>query len=209
MVRIRVRIGFSKQDDLRWVGHRDWMRLLERMFRRAALPLRMSEGYHPKPRMMFPLPLAVGLIGRQEVMEFELSEMLAAAEIRRRIESQAPPGFTLRTVEVLPEGAPKAQVRSASYAAPIPPARRAELPRRIADFLAREHCPIARSHGRAPLDVRPLVEELSFREGVLEMRLRRDPRGSAGPREVLSALGLDELETQGAVLSRTAVEVLS
>jgi radical SAM-linked protein len=208
MVRVRVRIGFGKQDDLRWVGHRDLMRLFERMFRRADLPLGRSEGFHPKPRMTFPLPLAVGLVGREEIMEFELSEALAAPEIRRRLSLQAPPGLVLRAVEVMPPGAAKVRVRSASYAAPIPPARRAELPGRIADLLAREHCPVARSRGRPTIDVRPLVEELTFGEGRLQMRLRVEQSGSAGPREVLSALGLDGLEAEGVVLNRTAVEVL-
>ncbi|MBN2579962.1 MAG: DUF2344 domain-containing protein [Pirellulales bacterium] len=208
MVRIRVRICFGKQDDLRWVGHRDLMRLFERMFRRADLPLSRSEGYHPKPRMTFPLPLAVGLIGREEIMEVELSAALPTEEIRNRLLRQLPPGVTLRAVEVLPPDARKARVRSASYAAPIPPSRRADLPRRIADFLAQGHCPIVRSRGRAPLDVRPLVEDLTFREGALQMRLRNEPGGSPGPREILSALGLDGLETQGAVLTRTAVETL-
>jgi radical SAM-linked protein len=207
MVRIRVRMVFGKRDDLRWVGHRDLMRLMERMFRRADLPLGRSEGFHPKPRMTFPLPLAVGLTGGEEVMEFELSEALAAEEIRNRLAPQLPRGLTLRRIEAPAPGPGKVRVRSAAYAAPIPPSRRPELPERIRDFLAQEHCPIARSRGRPPLDVRPLVEDLVFREDVLQMRLRNEPSGSAGPREVLSALGLDGLEAQGVVLSRTAVEV--
>jgi hypothetical protein len=39
------------------------------------------------------------------------------------------------------------------------------------------------------------------------MRLRIDQSGSAGPREVLKALGLDDLESQGLSLVRTAVEI--
>ena len=61
MVRHRVRIRFRKQDDLRWIGHRDLMRCCERWFRRAGVALRRSEGFHPKPRMSFPSALAVGI----------------------------------------------------------------------------------------------------------------------------------------------------
>jgi radical SAM-linked protein len=206
MVRIRVRMIFGKQDDLRWVGHRDLMRLMERMFRRAELPLGRSEGFHPKPRMTFPLPLAVGLTGREEIMEFELSEALSAEEIRHRLGPQLPRGLTLGRLEAPAPGPGKVRVRSATYAACIPPSRQENLPERIAGFLSLEHCPIPRSRGRAPLDIRPLVEELNFREGVLQMRLLNEPSGSAGPREVLSALGLEGLEAQGVVLSRTVVE---
>ena len=74
MVRHRVRIRFCKQGDLRWIGHRDLMRCMERLFRRAALPLGMSQGFHPKPRMSFPAALAVGIAAMDEVMELELAE---------------------------------------------------------------------------------------------------------------------------------------
>jgi hypothetical protein len=34
-VRLRMLIRFTKRDDLRWLSHRDLMRLWERLFRRA------------------------------------------------------------------------------------------------------------------------------------------------------------------------------
>ena len=120
MVRLRVRIRFSKQGDLRLIGHRDLMRCLERLFRRAGLALSFSQGFHPKPRMTFPLALAVGIEGLDEVMELELAEPATAAELLRRLSPQAPPGLVFRAVEVLPEGSRKAHVQSASYEAPIP-----------------------------------------------------------------------------------------
>ena len=67
--------------------------------------------------------------------------------------------------------------------------------------------PISRSHGRSSVDIRPLLESLVFSTGVLSMRLRIDQTGSAGPREVLRALDLGDLESQGVPLVRTAVEI--
>jgi hypothetical protein len=42
---------------------------------------------------------------------------------------------------------------------------------------------------------------------VLVMRLRVAQAGSAGPRDVLAALGLADVERQGARLVRTALEL--
>ena len=39
------------------------------------------------------------------------------------------------------------------------------------------------------------------------MRLKTDPGGSAGPRDVLAALGLEDLEHEGTALTRTDVEI--
>jgi radical SAM-linked protein len=207
MVRLRVRIRFSKQGDLRLIGHRDLMRCLERLFRRAGLALSFSEGFHPKPRVTFPLALAVGIEGIDEVMELELAEPATAAELLRRLSPHAPPGLVFRAVEVLPAGSRKARVQSATYEAPIPSTCRAGLGQRIERLLAAASWPIERARGRAAIDLRPLVSELALREDVLAMRLRVDSRGSVGPREVLTALGLSEIERQGVRLRRTAVEV--
>jgi radical SAM-linked protein len=207
MVRLRVRIRFSKQGDLRLIGHRDLMRCFERLFRRAGLALSFSQGFHPKPRMTFPLALAVGIEGLDEVMELELAEELSAAELLQRIGPQGPPGLCFRSAEVLPEGSRKAQVQTASYEAPVPAALAAGLGRRIERLWAAPSWPVERDRGRGPLDLRPLLLELSLNQGVLRMRLRVDSRGSAGPRDVLRALELGEIERQGSRLRRTAVEV--
>ena len=182
MVRLRVRIRFSKQGDLRLIGHRDLMRCLERLFRRAGLALSFSQGFHPKPRMTFPLALAVGIEGVDEVMEVELAESYTAEELLRRLSPQAPPGLVFRAVEVLPEGSRKAQVRSASYEAPIPaavPGRPGRADRASAGRRRRGRSS-ART-GDAPIDLRPLLLELALGEGVLAMRLRVDSRRQRRP----------------------------
>ncbi|MBN2474947.1 MAG: DUF2344 domain-containing protein [Pirellulales bacterium] len=207
MVRQRVRIRFCKQGDLRLIGHRDLMRCFERMARRAGLPLAMSQGFHPKPRMTFPLALAVGIEGTNEVMELELTESLSAEEVTGRLRSQTPPGLTIRSVEVLPQGGKKAEVRSVCYQMPIPSPCRDGLPEKIDQLLARASHPVQRPNRTTPFDLRPLLQELALREGVLSMRLRTGRQQSARPSEVLEALGLAAVELQGAHLRRTAVEI--
>lgn len=209
MVRQRVRIRFCKQGDLRLIGHRDLMRCTERWFRRAGLRLGMSQGFHPRPRMMFPLALAVGIEGTDEVMEFELAESCTADEVLSRLAPHAPPGLILRRAEVLPPGSSKARVRSVSYRVAIPPACRFGLSERIHRLLAASSCPVPRPHRSAPIDLRPFLEELTLREGMLWMRLRTGNGGSPQPQEVLAALGLADLELQGVYLTRTAVEIQS
>jgi radical SAM-linked protein len=183
------------------------MRCLERMFRRAGLPLAMSQGFHPKPRMTFPSALAVGIEGLDEVLELELAESCAAEELLERLPPHAPPGLRLKSVEVLPEGTKKARARSFSYQVPIPVGRCNDLAESIQRLMAGSCCPIRRTHRLATVDLRPLLEELTLEDGVLRMRLRAGSGATAGPRDVLSALGQTDLELQGAHLTRTAVEI--
>lgn len=207
MIRQRLRITFTKQDDLRWLSHRDLMRTWERLLRRAAVPLSMSEGFHPKPRMNFPSALAVGIAGLNEVLEVDLSELWTADQLEAALATQLPPGLVLRSVMLMPLAAGKAQAIGVDFAATVPPERQAVVAERIAWLLGQATYPIEREGRAAPLDVRPLIEQLEINDGVLHMRLRVDRQGSARPREVLAAIGLDDLEAQGGELTRTHVVI--
>ena len=209
MVRPRVRIRFSKQSALRLIGHLDLMRSLERLFRRAGLSLGMSEGYRPKPRLNFPLALAVGIEGRREVMELELNEAPTADELLARLQLQALPGLRIESLEVLPPGIRKARAVSASYQIAIPVSRLPGLEEQIQQLLSASTSLIRRPNRSSPINLRASLLALALREDILEMRLTTEPSGSAGPRDVLAALGLENLEHEGIVLTRTDVEIES
>ncbi len=196
MVRQRVRIRFRKQGDLRLIGHRDLVRSLERLFRRAGLRLARSQGFHPKPRMSFPSALAVGIEGLDEVMELDLVEPCTAEALSRRLTRHALPGLSFPSIELLASGASKPRIRSASYRLPIPPQHLMDSIDRLSQLRSATTWPVQRSGKRAPVDLCPDLEKLEIQDGVLCMRLR-NREGGAGPRDVLAALGLSELEQQG------------
>ena len=188
------------------------MRSLERLFRRAGLSLGMSEGYRPKPRVNFPLALAVGIEGRREVMELELNEAPPADELLARLQPQAFPGLRIESLEVLPPGCPGTRLRvaramSASYQIAIPRARLPGLEEKVQRLLSASPSLIRRPNRSAPIDLRASLLALALEEDILVMRLKTDPGGSAGPRDVLAALDLEDLEQQGIALTRSDVEI--
>ena len=85
------------------------MRAFERALRRTELPLRMSEGFHPKPRISFPAPLAVGIEGTDEVMEFDLAQWVQPERIRLALQAQLPEGLDLVSLAL---GAPGKAARA-------------------------------------------------------------------------------------------------
>ena len=56
----KLRLRFAKCGDLRLVSHHDIMRCLERMVRRAQIPLATSQGFNPRPKIVFALALGPG-----------------------------------------------------------------------------------------------------------------------------------------------------
>ena len=114
-IRIRYRVRFGKTGLLRWISHRDLASLWERLVRRAALKLSMTEGFHPKPRIAFPSALALGVESLDEVVELELAEALTPDELLERLIADNQPGLTMCSVQKLPEGFGKAQLASSHY----------------------------------------------------------------------------------------------
>ncbi len=78
---VRTRIRFAKQGDLRFASHRDLLRVMERLFRRADVAVRQSEGFHPKPRFMFPSALGLGITGSDEVFDVDLDRSWPPREL--------------------------------------------------------------------------------------------------------------------------------
>jgi radical SAM-linked protein len=208
MVSDKVRIRFRKGGDLRWVSHHDLMRCFERMLRRANLPYHVTQGFHPKPRLVFALALPLGVIGCEEVVELELDENLPLEEIESRLVSQAPPGIEILSI-VRIDTKVTAHVRRMCYRVALPPDQ---------DFIAIKNAVTsAEERGEILVDrqkptvrtvnIRPYIRSLLVEEGVLKMDLWVTPNGTAKPEEILRLLGLESLTANGAVLERSQLEL--
>jgi len=89
----KVDISFSKLDEARFFGHLEMVNIFIRAFRRAAVPLRFSEGFHPKPRISFQDPLPVGIESRKEILTVEVPDHLALEGIVEELNAHLPKGL--------------------------------------------------------------------------------------------------------------------
>ncbi len=169
----------------------------------------MSEGFHPKPRMSFPSALALGIEGLDEVMELELAEPTAAETLHAQLTRHTVPGLSFEAVEILPPGAKKAQLRSATYQLPVPDERRAAAAESGARLFGETPPGASSAPDSDAVFVRQSLEDLRLEGGILRFRLRTSRQRSAGPRDVLAVLGLADVERQGVCLARTEVQLQS
>lgn len=191
------------------ISHRDLVRTFERWFRRCNLQLRMSEGFHPKAKMSFPLALALGIAGAREVMEFELTESTDVEDLGRRLSAQAPPGLGIVELQMLDAGQGKARVRRVTYEIPVPAPRHESVGERIAQIGRETSFLIQRDGSGRQVDMQAGSDQLDLQEGNLHFRLLTDGSISVRPREVLQALGVADLEHEGYYLTRTDVEIVA
>ena len=66
------RLLFEKTGSSVWISHLDLMRLFQRAFQRAGLPLKHTQGYNPRPSVSIALPLSVGVESGCELLDFDL-----------------------------------------------------------------------------------------------------------------------------------------
>ncbi len=80
------RLLFTKEGEAVWMSHLDLMRLFQRAFKRAGLPLTHTQGFNPRPSVSIALPLSVGVESRCELLDFDLEgEAISCEEIQRRL----------------------------------------------------------------------------------------------------------------------------
>jgi radical SAM-linked protein len=210
MTATKVRLRFAKRGDLRLISHHDLMRCLERMLRRAPIPMAHSQGFNPRPKVVFTLALALGIEGHREVVELELAEPMAPEEVLERLRATSPRGLDWLEAVAVPPGR-AAQAGAVAYAVEIPEGRRDDARARLAELLASEHWPYTRQRPdrTVEIDLRPFLIEAELDAlGVLRFRMTMLPGGSARPEEVLDALGLRDLLGQGSVLVRTEMDLV-
>jgi radical SAM-linked protein len=209
----KVRLRFAKNGDLRLVSHHDLLRCLERLLRRAEIPVAESQGFNPRPKVVFTLALALGIEGRREVLELDLADPMGPDEVLSRLRASAPPGLVFLEAEAVPPGRP-AHAQAVEYQFDVPAERRDAACAALAHFLAGTSWPYTRHRPDrdrdVTVDLRPFVldAELDPAAGALRFRLKISPNGSARPEELIDALGLRDLLGQGSVLVRTEMELV-
>jgi radical SAM-linked protein len=97
---VKVRIQFEKRGAIRFTSHKDVVRIFERAFAAAGVPMSFSEGFHPHMRMSFGPPLKTGWESLEEYMDVQLETPMDG--MASAVNTKLPDG--LRVTQVVPIG---------------------------------------------------------------------------------------------------------
>lgn len=89
---------FEKLDNARFISHLDLMRLFQRAFKRAGLPLTHTQGFNPRPSVSIALPLSLGAESHCELLDFDLESPVPLEDIRNRLNAALIDGIRVREV---------------------------------------------------------------------------------------------------------------
>ena len=198
----RLRVEFSRDEEIKYLSHLDLMRLWERAFRRADLSLVYSEGFSPHPRISMASPLSVGITSQAELMDVFLSNWISPYDFIDLLKPQLPNGLMVLDVWSVGLNEPSLQSRVsfAEYNVELTEeTEEKQVESRLKYFLSAEEIPWqhTRDTGVRNYDLRPLVEDLWIIEChnskcVLGMRLKCGNTGTGRPEQVVKALGFQQ-----------------
>lgn len=184
------------------------MRTIERVIRRANIPIAMSKGFNPHPKISMPLALGVGMGGEDEIMELELLHHEPIDLLAERFRRQLPEGICIVSARQIPLSE-RGAVDNVTYK--IIFKNKAILQTLKTEDFWKEHSIIInriKKDGQKSVEIRSSVQEIRRENDALFLTFRLTPDGMPRPEEVVSALGVD-INNELFEIIRTEVNVSS
>lgn len=79
---VTLRIKFKKVGRLQYISHLDLVRTMHKILVRSKLPMWYTEGFNPKPKMVFAAPLSIGAESLCEFMDIRLVEKISSDDAK-------------------------------------------------------------------------------------------------------------------------------
>ena len=195
----RLRVRFSRGQEVKFISHLDIMRLWQRALHRAGISLAYSEGFSPHPRISLAAPLPIGVTSETELMDVFCTGWVSPHTFATAVSQQLPIGIEIQQVYPIAPPLPslQAQVRYAEYQVEVETEKgQQDVKTALADLLSVEHLPWQHQRDTGPrnYDLRALIDDLWLIDwhsdyATIGMRLRCDSGGAGRPEQVAAALG--------------------
>lgn len=105
-----IRIKFSKKGNLMYISHLDLSKTMQRIMVRADIDIWYSEGFNPQPRVVFAVPLPVGVESDCEYLDIKINSPMELSEIKERISRNFP-----EEMKVLEVYVPEVKFKNIAY----------------------------------------------------------------------------------------------
>jgi radical SAM-linked protein len=93
----KLEIFFSKLDQGKYFGHLEMVRIFLRAIRRAGIPVKYSEGFHPKPLISFDDALPIGIESLNEKFYLSVVGNVKPQSITEELNKHLPKGLRILT----------------------------------------------------------------------------------------------------------------
>ena len=208
----QYRIEFSKTGLARYLGHLEMTHAITRAIRRAGIPVRYSQGFHPKPKISFEDALPVGMESLQEFFHVTTRTAVDSKELVENLNAQLPPGLAIRNCRPVKPGKHSADCLSVTYRIDLSEgsfdSEKLESFRRLDEFLITR---VSRKGKKRTIDLcRSITGCRLVTDRQLRLTLRSLPEGILRPAEVLDAVfNIESAVMKKAMIRKEQVSAVS
>jgi len=168
---VRYLIKYSKESEIKFVAHLDLMRTIQKVIKRAELPIEYSKGFNPHMAVSIAQPLSVGAHSSGEYMDVVLADELEENYIMVKMNKNAPRGIKiLDVVKVIPvEGEKKpaqamAIIDAAKYTIKLKCTNEDDVLQILKDICSAQQWDITKvnKNGEKMIDIKALVFKFDY-----------------------------------------------
>jgi radical SAM-linked protein len=184
----KLSVLYAKRGPAKHFGHLELVRTFLRTFRRARIPLRFSEGFHPTPKVSFESALPVGIESMEEHFVVEVPFHVQRTSLVARVNEQLPEGLILTACKDAFDPSLTQRPMSTHYTVRLKDNTFSE--RKLKDFLKSKEWPLVKTNRKGhtrTMDLKETIAGLrlvSPSEAHMEVKLL--PGSHVNCREALS-----------------------
>ena len=166
----RVRIRYAKRGRLRFTSHRDIGRAMERALRRADVPVALSSGFNPHPRISYAGAAPTGAASEAEYLEIALAAPVEPDRLRTALDAALPPGLDVVDAVTAGPGSLGERLQASHWVIELPGMPVGTAARAVGLFLAAAEVEVSRmtKRGLRTFDARGAVVSLAAAHGGSE-----------------------------------------
>ncbi|MBI5237165.1 MAG: TIGR03960 family B12-binding radical SAM protein [Deltaproteobacteria bacterium] len=196
----KVRLRFSKTGDLRFLSHLELVSTMTRAIKRARIPLKYSQGFHPLPRISFATPLPVGMESMEEYVDMELNSPEGRVDPKGLVEKlngELPEGIKFLGGDVIPLKLSQPSAIITEYFIFLKKGPKGlniepeDINGFLRDFVAKDSIVtrITREDKVTEVDIKPQLAELShIGDSTLRLALKKSGSANVRPIDVVACL---------------------
>jgi radical SAM family uncharacterized protein/radical SAM-linked protein len=215
IAKTKIRMKWSKGEEVRFTSHLDVIRMFERAIRRSGIPIAYSFGFHPHLKIAFGPPLPLGFISDSEYLDIQLDEPYTES-VFHRLSGALPSGFKLLSAKPIfgKTQSLSSMINSASYMVsfekPSEP-----LEKKIEEIVNKKNLMVKRIQKDESklVDIRYNIFKLEY--GVLngisflKMLVRMEGADYVRPEEILAwGLGWSDEEIKSKIIKREGLYII-
>ncbi|MGL4361977.1 MAG: TIGR03936 family radical SAM-associated protein [Cellulosilyticaceae bacterium] len=210
---MRIRMKFTKCDQVQFVGHLDTVRLFQRAIKVANIPIAYSQGFNPHSLVYFALPLSVGVSSMSEYMDIVTQCDVDIEDVAKTLNDVLPRGVRIVEAFQVETTTPTLMslVTEADYEITFPKEKLTdEVVKQINDRLESEEL-VTLKKGKKntrEVDIKPMIKKYAWGQGaeknILNVRIAAGSTENLSPDLLIKVLSDDCFETYEYSLCRKA-----